>query len=147
MKKDKKIIIGREIIFVDTGAFFAIKNKKDECYKKAVLYKNKLLSQGNRFRLVTTKPIMYETLNLGKKKLKMQDAIELGEMFYNTKYIEIYDIEEEIEKQGWEIFKKYSDQKFSFTDCTSFAFMKAKRIKKAFAFDNHFLRFGFEMIK
>lgn len=137
----------KELIFVDTGVFFALKNIHDEYHDQAVEYKNKLLLKGGQIKLVTTKPVLYESLNLAKKKLGTKYSIELGEMFYQTKFIEIYNIDEEVEKAGWEIFKKYKDQDYSFTDCTSFAFMKEKGIKKAFAFDDHFKQFGFEMVK
>ncbi len=137
----------KELIFVDTGVFFALKSIRDEFHDQAVEYKNKLLFKGSRIKLVTIKPVLYESLNLAKKKLGAKYSIELGEMFYQTKFIEIYNIDEEIEKAGWEIFRKYKDQEYSFTDCTSFAFMHKNNIKKAFAFDEHFKQFGFEMVK
>ena len=51
--------------------------------------------------------------------------------------IEMLTINEEIKKKAWEIIKKYHDQAFSYTDCTSFAVMqikKMKKLKRAFTF-------------
>ena len=36
---------------------------------------------------------------------------------------------------AWELFVRYADQRFSFTDCTSFALMRAIGIAEAFTFD------------
>jgi glucose-1-phosphate thymidylyltransferase len=36
----------------------------------------------------------------------------------------VISIEEDIETRSWELFKKFSDKKFSFTDCTSFVILQ-----------------------
>jgi predicted nucleic acid-binding protein len=41
-----------------------------------------------------------------------------------------------------EIFFKYSDKFWSFTDCTSRVLMERLGIQTAFAFDDHFRQFG-----
>ncbi len=52
---------GKEIIFVDTGVFFALKNIRDEYHQQAVEYKNQLLLKGDHVKLVTIKPVLYES--------------------------------------------------------------------------------------
>jgi len=37
--------------------------------------------------------------------------------------------------KAWEIFEKYSDKDFSFTDCSSFAIMEMLKINNVFSFD------------
>ena len=59
--------------------------------------------------------------------------------------LEIITVNEDIEKRAWLIFKKYQDQPFSYTDCTSFAVMETHKLKTAFAFDAHFEIFGFKI--
>ena len=44
-----------------------------------------------------------------------------------------------------EIFEKYSDQKFSFTDCTSFVLARRQNVAEVFGFDHHFSMFGFNI--
>ena len=41
-------------------------------------------------------------------------------------------------ERAWEIFKKYDDQIFSFTDCVSFAQMERLDIRTALALDDDF---------
>jgi hypothetical protein len=48
--------------------------------------------------------------------------------------------------QGRHIFERYHDQKFSFTDCTSFAICQDAGIQEAFALDRHFRIFGLNVI-
>ena len=48
----------------------------------------------------------------------------------------------EDEKKAWEIFVKYRDKTFSFTDCSSFALMERIGITEVFAFDEHFTQYG-----
>ena len=47
---------------------------------------------------------------------------------------------------AWELFKKYDDKKFSFTDVTSFQITRELNIGKAFSYDWHFEQAGFERI-
>jgi len=44
------------------------------------------------------------------------------------------------------LFKKYADQKISFTDCISFAIMQRLHIQKVFGFDRHFRFLGFDLL-
>jgi predicted nucleic acid-binding protein len=40
------------------------------------------------------------------------------------------------------IYERFADKEWSFTDCTSYAVMQRMGILTAFAFDEHFRRFG-----
>lgn len=42
------------------------------------------------------------------------------------------------------LFKKFADQKVSFTDCTSSVLAQRYKIKNIFTFDKHFSRAGFK---
>jgi predicted nucleic acid-binding protein len=65
----------------------------------------------------------------------------------NTK--DAYHQEVEHHTRALEIFTKYSDQDFSYTDCTSFIIMESLKIKEVLAFDRHFTfeKFGFKQIR
>lgn len=43
---------------------------------------------------------------------------------------------------AWDVFRRYADKQWSFTDCTSKVVMEKLGIRKAFAFDRHFAQFG-----
>ena len=52
-----------------------------------------------------------------------------------SSWCRILEISAELRQSAWEIFVRYADQPFSFTDCTSFAVMRAMRLSEAFTFD------------
>ena len=41
------------------------------------------------------------------------------------------------------IFRRYGDAKLSFTDCTSFAFLRRNPTDEVFGYDSHFEMMGF----
>ena len=43
---------------------------------------------------------------------------------------------------AFEIFRKFEDKRWSFTDCVSRVVMEELKISTAFAFDDHFRQFG-----
>ncbi len=47
-------------------------------------------------------------------------------------------------QEGWRLFQRHRDKRYSLTDCISFAVMKRLKIKTALTFDRHFLQAGFE---
>jgi predicted nucleic acid-binding protein len=47
---------------------------------------------------------------------------------------------------SFELFKKYKDQDFSLTDCTSFVLMKRLKLSTCFTFDAHFSHMGFAIL-
>ncbi len=52
-------------------------------------------------------------------------------------------VSEQLEDDAWGLFKRYSDKRFSFTDCTSFVIMKQFGLMEAFTNDRHFEQMGF----
>ncbi len=65
-------------------------------------------------------------------------AIEYGKRLKESKICTLVRLLPADEEKAWELFCKYSDQDFSFADCTSFAFMQRLEIKEVAAFDVHF---------
>jgi predicted nucleic acid-binding protein len=45
-------------------------------------------------------------------------------------------------QEATDVFFRFADKKWSFTDCTSHVLMQRLGIKRAFAFDDHFRQFG-----
>ncbi|MFH0774617.1 MAG: PIN domain-containing protein [bacterium] len=131
-------------ILVDTWAWCALANKKDTHHEIAAKIDEILVEQG--YKYVTTNFILCETYTLIRNNTTHKIAVEFGEGIQISKkagLIEVIHITPEIEKEGWKIFKKYDDKKFSFTDCITFAIMKWQKLTEAFTNDFHFVQFGF----
>lgn len=77
-----------------------------------------------------------------KQRGEYQQALDLGEsiLFRNIADLELVSLED-IEN-AWNVFKRFRDKGWSFTDCTSYIVMKKLSVTKAFAFDEHFSQFG-----
>lgn len=130
-------------IFVDTSAFIALFDKKDNYHRKAAVYLENL--DPGVAQLHTSNYIIDETITRIRMLNGHHPALEFANNFFRSKIFHYHYIDQESEKNAFELFKKYSDKELSFTDCTSFALMRQLGIKKAFAFDEDFINVGFEV--
>ena len=48
--------------------------------------------------------------------------------------------------EAWDVFSKYGDKDWSFTDCVSYVVMKSLAITTAVSLDRHFRQFGFLVV-
>lgn len=67
----------------------------------------------------------------------------MGRILLSSTRVEMVHISSEDFDRGWEMFLKYQDKGFSFTDCLSFLVMEEKGLKEALTFDEHFRQKGF----
>lgn len=124
-------------IFTDTGAWYAYLDKDDAHHDAAVQFINTLTVP-----LATSTYIFDEVVTLTKAHLGQQAAVRWGELLRREQIAKLLRIEEADEQRAWEIFVRYSDKGFSFTDCTSFALMERLNMTTAFVFDEHFRQYG-----
>ncbi|MCL5985793.1 MAG: PIN domain-containing protein [Actinobacteria bacterium] len=136
-------MIERQSIFIDTSAIFALFNKSDSLHKEAKSYYHSVLN--NAYRLFTTNIVLTETFTLIKRRNFPHECGTICQSIKNSSVISIFYSNEYVENKAFEIFLKYSDQRFSFTDCISFAFMELHDIDQAFTFDDDFKIFGFKV--
>lgn len=134
-------------VFIDTSAWLAIVNKKDKMHLKAKCEYVKLLEENVVF--VTTDYILSETLTRIRYDTGHKEAVKFYEIIndaYLSKSLIIQWVDPKMWHEAWQIFGKYTDQKFSITDCTSFVTAKKLKIKKVFVFDEDFKTMGFWVI-
>ena len=125
------------MIFVDTGAWFAAAVPSDPDHSAASRW-----LAGNTEPLLTTDYVVDETLTLLRVRGEGTRALLLGEGFFNARLAEIYTLGEADIALAWEVFKRFDDKDWSFTDCASKAVIERLGIQQAFAFDHHFEQFG-----
>jgi predicted nucleic acid-binding protein len=125
------------MIFVDTGAWFAATVPSDPNHTHASRW-----LAGNAEPLLTTNYIVDETLTLLRARGERTRALRLGEGFFNSRVAEVYTLDETDIALAWEVFRRFDDKDWSFTDCTSKAVIERLGIQQAFVFDNHFRQFG-----
>ena len=129
--------------FVDTSFWCALYNAKDKNHRQARLLWERAASQP--VRLFVSDYIFNETVTLVRIRIVHAHAIELAESLLHSKVVNFLEVDKVIREKAWQIFKKYADQDFSFTDCSSFVLMQMHGIKKVLAFDRHFIQMDFFM--
>lgn len=125
------------MIFVDTSAWCALSSTRDANHQAA----NSLLVSLQE-RIVTSDYVVDETLTLFRSRSEDQHALAFGSLLMLGSFAQIARIEEQDFLQAWELFRRYDDKAWSFTDCTSRVIMERLGIQRAFAFDDHFRQFG-----
>ena len=132
-------------VFVDTGAWIALAEQSDVHHLQAIAIADEL-SRVNTL-LMTTDYILDETITWFRYNASHKVAADFAVQVLSSNVTEIFYIDETIFNKACELFRKYDDQKFSFTDCSSFVLMRAQRIRRAFSFDSHFITAGFEVAR
>jgi len=123
-------------VFIDASAFYALLNKKDRFYERAISVA-KVLSTSNEL-LITSNYTLAETYTVVRSKINFKTA-EAFISEINKGEIEIIWIDEETHNRGVEIFIERKEPKdLSFFDCVDFALIERYGINKAFSFDKHF---------
>ncbi len=131
-----------ERAFTDTSAFIALRYSKDINHTKA----KSILLKIKKKKLITTNFILDEVYTFFSKYHEI--AVEMGNFILNSpRIIEYHRLTAVDETNAWEIARNYKDKTYSYTDCTSFSICKRLKLKKVFAFDDHFMQFGkFELL-
>ena len=132
-------------VFVDTSAFVALIDRADRNHSAAKRCLRRLAHI--RRPLVTSTYVIDETLTLIRMDLGHSTAVAFGNRLRETRWCQVIEVGEATHASAWGILVRYDDQLFSFTDCTSFALMRAADIDTAFTFDRRdFSAAGFAVI-
>lgn len=131
-------------VFVDTSGWMACADSGDQHHENSLLERNAWLASGGR--LVMTDYIIDETLTLIRMRLGLKAAkLWWGAVSTSARVVSIVVDSSDLDAAR-EIFFKFKDKEFSFTDCTSFAVMKRRRIRMALSTDRHFEQAGFRCL-
>ncbi len=131
-------------LFVDTGAWVALAVEEDEHHEEAARAYPKLLKEYKR--LITTNLVVAEAYILLRKAAGFAPAVSFLEMLSTSLRIEKLFSTPELEEEAYRLLRKYEDQDFSFADAVSFVIMKRRKVKEAFAFDEHFRTAGYTLV-
>ena len=127
-------------VFVDTGAFVALRNRSEREHEVARAALRDLLS--GRVRLFTSNYVIAETYTALLVRVGRDEAIRWGRAFRSGEAIELVRIDEEVEEEAWSILEGHEDKAWSYVDATSFALMERDATNEAFTFDRNFVQRG-----
>jgi predicted nucleic acid-binding protein len=125
------------VIFVDTGAWFALVVPTDPDHRAAVAWFG-----SNRESACTSDYVVDETLTLLRARGEPHRALAMGRLFFAGQIALLHHLSEADVLEAWRVFERFSDKAWSFTDCTSEVLMNRLGMTQAFAFDEHFRQFG-----
>lgn len=134
------------MIFVDTGGWIAILNRRDQHHQDAVTIFNTLQQQ--QMRLLTTDYVIDETVTRLRYDTNHSIAVMFLtriELLVETGVLTIAEIDKDIFEEAKVLFRQYDSARLSFTDCTSFVVCGENNISEAFAFDQHFPIMGINL--
>ena len=92
----------------------------------------------------STQPITVvdETVTLLRFKVSHSQALLFLDFLAQSAHVARVRVTSELVGQAEEIFRTYTDKRWSFTDCVSFAFMDELGLEEAFCFDQNFAQYG-----
>jgi len=128
-------------IFVDTSAWLALNDRNDRHHKDSITKTATIKSK--KIGLITSDYVIDESLTIIRFRVSHEAAVLFGESVFNSNIIQSVNIAEDDKYASCELFKRYRDRQFSFTDCTSFILMRRLKLDKCFTFDSHFSQMGF----
>ena len=126
-----------DLVFVDTGGWFAAAVPWDANHAAASAWFGH-----NQRPLVTTDYVVDEVLTLLRAKAENQRSLDLGRALFSGQLATVHYLAPEEIRAAWELFQRFSDKAWSFTDCASRVIIEQLGCTLALAFDEHFRQFG-----
>lgn len=134
---------GREA-FVDTSALYALIDRKDARHSAMAERVQRLL--GSRRSLVTTDYVVCEAVNLANNRAGHHVGVRILELIERSAAVRVEWIGSLRFEATKSFYRRHSDHRYSFTDCTSFMVMRELRISDVLTTDEHFTEAGFEIL-
>jgi len=127
-------------LFVDAGAWFALRCRSDQDHVRAGDFFRGL--EAEPFLLYTTDYVVDEAVTLIRERVSHRDAVAFLDMIGRTPQITRRHVEPGLLDKAEAILRRYSDKRWSYTDCVSFAYMDEIGLDDAFTFDRNFAQYG-----
>jgi uncharacterized protein len=130
--------------FVDTSALYALIDRKDLHHSKMSGVVRRLLHSGRR--LVTTDYVVCETVNLANARAGHHVGGRLLDLVDRSSALRVEWIGSLRFEATKMFYRRHSDHRYSFTDCTSFVIMRELKLLEVLTTDRHFREAGFHIL-
>jgi len=97
--------------------------------------------------LLVTNHIRGETWTFLRRRGGHRIAVKYLDRLERSQRVQIVGVSDEVEEQALRWLRRHDEREYSFVDATSFAVMKAGRIRDAFAFDGDFTAAGYRELR
>lgn len=126
---------------MDTWGWYALIDRRDPDHARVASLVRELIEGGRR--LVSSDYVLDESFTLAKARGGPAAGLRLLSVVEGTAALDLEWVGSERFDRAKKRFRKYADQAFSFTDCTSFEIMGERGIEEAITSDDHFRIAGF----
>lgn len=127
-------------VFVDTAAWVALLNTRDELHQAAQRQMQELQRQSTS--LMTTDFVLLELANMFSALPWRQQVIRFLDGLRSMPNLHIVSADAVLLSQGWNLFRNRADKEWSLTNCTSIFVMQIEQIQSVFTSDHHFKQAG-----
>jgi uncharacterized protein len=131
-------------LFVDTAGWMACADAADPAHAQCRAARDGALEAGQA--LVTTDFVVDETLTLLRVRLGLRAAETWWQQIDGSSRLRWERIDSDRFEKARQLFFRYGDKDYSFTDCTSFVIMREARLTHALTTDGHFRQAGFHVL-
>lgn len=130
------------MIFVDSSFWIAVRDSDDAHHAAST----ELLKRYGDESLVTSNQIRGETWTLTRRRYGFSEAVSFLDRLERTPRVRVHFVSEELDQQAVRWLRRHGDRDYSYVDATSFALMRALRIREALTFDRDFETAGFTVL-
>jgi uncharacterized protein len=131
-------------VLADTSALYAFVDRNDASHVAAREAVARILNEGRR--IVATDYLIAETVNLANARGGATVAMRVLDLVEQSAGIRVEWIGADRFGAAKTFFRRFSDHRYSFTDCTSFVLMRELRLTEALTTDRHFVEAGFSAL-
>ena len=124
---------------VDTSAIYAYVYQGDVNYQRIHAF---IQQHGRNGRFLLSNYVFDETMTLLKSHFGAETAVRAGQMLRDSQLFQLVYLTAADEQATWDIFQRYLDKRWSYTDCACLALLRRLGIQDAIAFDRHFHQMG-----
>jgi predicted nucleic acid-binding protein len=128
-------------VLIDPGYLLALEIANDQHHQAATQHWQGIVTALPR--LVTTSYVFDEVVTLFNSRGQHAKAIQVGNNLLQSPSVQFIHVETALFYAGWAYFQRHQDKDYSLTNCISFIVMQQLDIRRAFAFDQHFVQAGF----
>jgi predicted nucleic acid-binding protein len=97
-------------------------------------------------RLCTSVPVVIETFTFLERNAARDVALAWKDALGRIPFLEVLECTTRDLARAWAYFARRDLHKLSAVDATSFVLMTRHKIRRAFAFDHHFAKVGFQLV-
>ncbi len=129
-------------VFVDTSAIYALTNTADRNHDSAAAISRRLVTE--QHQLVTTSYVLVETAAL----LQARHSLQLVRTFQTdlAPLFQVIWIDEHLHTEAVQALFMANRRDLSLVDCSSMVVARQFEIDNIFAFDQHFVEYGFHCL-